>query len=378
MAKPHLPGHRRTRPGGQAAAGRASAPREPLGADAAEAAEAAAEAEAAAWVEESWNLPPGEEPGWFRDNALEETEDTGFKASGGADESPSALEASSLTAVQTPPPAAGSTPDEAAGTPPVAGAIPGAAEGPQDEAEEAPDEAAGTPPVAGAALAEEAGATVAEEAGVAASGQPEAGGAGSAGDADGDGEGDAPGTEDADASPTPGTIYRTVPPLPEDATARPRRRSPLVSLLVGLLILVVVGAGGFAIGMLLPLLIPLPAGSISTVSPAPTVGSTAAPTAGSSGTPGAASGGASPSAGAPATPSPSVAPAPGATPLVYVVQRGDQLGRIAQSFGVTLQALQAANGITNPNLIVTGQRLVIPSPGASPGPSPIPSATGAP
>jgi LysM repeat protein len=232
--------------------------------------------------------------------------------------------------------------------------------------------------VAGAVLAEGAGATVAEEAGVAASGQPEAGGAGSAGDADGDGEGDEPGAEDADASPTPGTIYRTVPPLPEDAAARPRRRSPLVSLLVGLLILVVVGAGGFAIGMLLPLLIPLPAGSISTVSPAPTAGSTAAPTAGSSGTLGAASGGASPSAGAPATPSPSVAPAPGATPLVYVVQRGDQLGRVAQSFGVTLQALQAANGITNPNLIVTGQKLVIPSPGASPGASPVPSATGAP
>jgi LysM repeat protein len=176
----------------------------------------------------------------------------------------------------------------------------------------------------------------------------------------------------------PGTIYRTVPPLPEDAAARPRRRSPLVSLLVGLLILVVVGAGGFAIGMLLPLLIPLPAGSISTVSPAPSAGPTAAPSAGSSGTPGPASGGASPSAGAPAPPSPSVAPTPGATPLVYVVQRGDQLGRIAQSFGVTLQALQAANGITNPNLIVIGQKLVIPSPGGSPGASPVPSATGAP
>ena len=176
----------------------------------------------------------------------------------------------------------------------------------------------------------------------------------------------------------PGTIYRTVPPLPEDAAVRPRRRSPLVSILAGLLILVVVGAGGFAIGMLLPLLIPLPAGSISTVSPAPSAGSTAAPTAGSSGTPGAASGGASPSAGAPAPPSPSVAPTPGATPLVYVVQRGDQLGRIAQSFGVTLQALQAANGITNPNLIVIGQKLVIPSPGGSPGASPVPSATGAP
>jgi LysM repeat protein len=360
MAKPHLPGHRRTRPGGQAGAGPVSAPGEPLGADAAEAAEAAAEAEAAAWVEESWNLPPGEGPGWFRDDALEET-----PAPAGTP-TPGAVEETPGEAASTPPAAAGATLAQAAA------AIPGAVE-------EAPGEASGTLPAAAAStVAEAAAATVAEEAGVAAPGQPETGGAESARDTDGNGEEDAPGADEADATSTPGTIYRTVPPLPEDAAARPRRRSPRVSLLVGLLILDVVGAGGFAIGLLLPLLIPLPAGSISTVSPAPTAGSTAAPTAGSSGAPGAASGGASPSAGASATPSPSVAPTPGATPLVYVVQRGDQLGRIAQSFGVTLQAIQAANGITNPNLIVTGQKLVIPSPGASPGASPVPSATGAP
>jgi LysM repeat protein len=71
---------------------------------------------------------------------------------------------------------------------------------------------------------------------------------------------------------------------------------------------------------------------------------------------------------------------------VYVVRSGDQLGRIAASFGVTLQAIQAANGITNPNLIIPGQKLVIPSPGlpasSSPGASsiasPAPSASSAP
>ena len=89
MAKPHLPGHRRTRPGGQAGVGPASAPRAPLGAAAAE----AAEAEAAAWVEESWSLPPGEEPGWFRDDALTETGDAGLTATrGAADEGPAAVE----------------------------------------------------------------------------------------------------------------------------------------------------------------------------------------------------------------------------------------------------------------------------------------------
>ena len=63
-------------------------------------------------------------------------------------------------------------------------------------------------------------------------------------------------------------------------------------------------------------------------------------------------------------------PSPAATPLVYVVKRGDQLTRIANSFGVTLQAIEAANGITNPNLIVPGQKLVIPTPVASPSVSP--------
>ncbi len=157
----------------------------------------------------------------------------------------------------------------------------------------------------------------------------------------------------------PGTFYRTAPPPLEDAAARPRRRSPVVSVLVGLLILVVVGAGGFGIGMLLPLLLPLPAGDTSVASPSPTG-------VGPSATPGA-SAGTSPAS---ASPLASVVPSPAATPLVYVVKRGDQLARIANSFGVTLQAIEAANGITNPNLIVPGQTLVIPAPVASPGPSP--------
>jgi LysM repeat protein len=168
--------------------------------------------------------------------------------------------------------------------------------------------------------------------------------------------------DDAAAESPPRTIYRTAPPPPEDAAARPRRRSPVVSALVGLLILVVVGGGGFGIGMLLPLLIPLPAGGASVASPAQTG-------AGPSATPGA-SAGSSPGATASGSPPASVVPSPAATPLVYVVKRGDQLARIANSFGVTLQAIEAANGITNPNLIVPGQTLVIPAPVASPSVSP--------
>ncbi len=51
---------------------------------------------------------------------------------------------------------------------------------------------------------------------------------------------------------------------------------------------------------------------------------------------------------------------------VYVVQRGDTLFSIALNFGVTVQAILNANGLTNPNLIFTGQRLTIPTGGGSP------------
>jgi peptidoglycan-N-acetylglucosamine deacetylase len=42
------------------------------------------------------------------------------------------------------------------------------------------------------------------------------------------------------------------------------------------------------------------------------------------------------------------------------VLAGDKLQTIAAKFGVTLQALMAANKITNANLIKVGQKLVIP------------------
>lgn len=45
---------------------------------------------------------------------------------------------------------------------------------------------------------------------------------------------------------------------------------------------------------------------------------------------------------------------------VYVVQAGDSLWNIALRFGVTLDALQSANGITNPNQLTIGGQLVIP------------------
>jgi LysM repeat protein len=68
------------------------------------------------------------------------------------------------------------------------------------------------------------------------------------------------------------------------------------------------------------------------------------------------------------TPVPSATtPAPGSQ--TYVVKAGDTLFRIATNFKVSVQALAAANAISNPNRILAGQTLVIPSTTATPVPT---------
>jgi LysM repeat protein len=59
------------------------------------------------------------------------------------------------------------------------------------------------------------------------------------------------------------------------------------------------------------------------------------------------------------TPGPTVA-APPPQQRTYAVQQGDTLSLIAGRFGTTVQAIQAANGIADPNEIFVGQVLVIP------------------
>jgi LysM repeat protein len=79
------------------------------------------------------------------------------------------------------------------------------------------------------------------------------------------------------------------------------------------------------------------------------------------------------------TATPTVSP----TPVIHIVQEGETLLGIALDYGVSLQALQAANGIEDPRWLRPGQRLVIPigqettgpAPGASlllPTPTPMP------
>ena len=44
----------------------------------------------------------------------------------------------------------------------------------------------------------------------------------------------------------------------------------------------------------------------------------------------------------------------------YTVQDGDTLSGIPQTFGTTVEALQAANGIPDPDVIFAGQILFVP------------------
>jgi LysM repeat protein len=57
---------------------------------------------------------------------------------------------------------------------------------------------------------------------------------------------------------------------------------------------------------------------------------------------------------------PGAPPAPAAGQQTYEVQRGDTLAEIAARFNVSLDALAAANGITNIDHIEVGQVLIIP------------------
>ena len=63
------------------------------------------------------------------------------------------------------------------------------------------------------------------------------------------------------------------------------------------------------------------------------------------------------------------------TPTLYTAKAGDTLGSIAQAYGVTVDAIMEANGLTDPNLLTVGQELVIPvegyvPPTATQGPEP--------
>ena len=63
---------------------------------------------------------------------------------------------------------------------------------------------------------------------------------------------------------------------------------------------------------------------------------------------------------------------------IHIVKRGEYLKLIAARYGTTWQAIANLNGLRNPNLIYTGQRLKIPvaCPSPTPKPTPAPTPTG--
>lgn len=63
-----------------------------------------------------------------------------------------------------------------------------------------------------------------------------------------------------------------------------------------------------------------------------------------------------------ATPGPSANPTPSQDLVTHLVKRGETLSSIAPLYGLSIEALLEANEITDRDLILTGQRLVIPVP----------------
>lgn len=67
-----------------------------------------------------------------------------------------------------------------------------------------------------------------------------------------------------------------------------------------------------------------------------------------------------------ATEAPSTGPTAGPEGTTYTVQSGDTLYSIAQRYGVTVAAVSAANGVSDPAQIAVGQVLTIPGGGVNP------------
>jgi LysM repeat protein len=71
----------------------------------------------------------------------------------------------------------------------------------------------------------------------------------------------------------------------------------------------------------------------------------------------------------PPVPFPSPTPRPDVNPrTTYVVQENDTIASIALNFGVSIEALAQANGITGDNVVFVGQTLVIPNQQLAPNP----------
>ena len=126
----------------------------------------------------------------------------------------------------------------------------------------------------------------------------------------------------------------------------------LVGALIGFAIVAQLGQGSST---------PAPGAVVASPSPLVTAVTSATPTSSPTPAPtGTASVVPSPTASpsAPATERPR--PSPRSEVRIHLVRRGDTLISIAARYGVTVAAIRGANEIDDPNLIIVGQRLVIP------------------
>ncbi len=160
------------------------------------------------------------------------------------------------------------------------------------------------------------------------------------------------------AAPGPVLGIRRVESTPAPGTRRPRRLVSAVRRLSALFVLLLVaGTIGYGLAFLSAALLARQYGtgaSVVVVSAVPTPATALA------------SAPASPP-GPSVTPSASLSASPAASSTVHVVLAGENLTVIARRYGVSVQALAAANGITDLNTIYVGERLVIPAPQSSAG-----------
>jgi hypothetical protein len=77
----------------------------------------------------------------------------------------------------------------------------------------------------------------------------------------------------------------------------------------------------------------------------------------------------------PATPSNTPTPTVTPTPVIYAIKKGDTLLAIAGQFGVSVSAIQSANGIADPRRLRIGQELIIPDQAGEGPPTPVPTPT---
>ena len=138
----------------------------------------------------------------------------------------------------------------------------------------------------------------------------------------------------------------------------PRRRSPVVPAIFGVLIVLVIA---FALFMLWTFFtsgpgVALFATATPTASLTPTVTATATATS---------------TAQATDTPAATEGPSPTPTPIMYIVAEGDNLYNISLQFGIPIASIMAANNLTSEVLSV-GTQLLIPADADFPTPTPSP------